>query len=80
MDDLTTQDLDLFDKNLYIVLPFLKYQYRHFERGSACETNTDAWNISHMASIFHYFKIYGSLTLETKFTIELNMGDCPRLL
>ena len=29
----------------------------------------------HKASIIHYFKNYGSLTLQTKFKVELNMGD-----
>ena len=32
-----------------------------------------------MASIFHFSKNYGSLTLETKFKVEINKGDLPCL-
>ena len=45
------------------------------ERGFACETNNDAESIKHKAVIFHYSKSYGSLKLQTKFKVKLNMGD-----
>ena len=77
---LTTQNLDLLDKNLYIKLTFfLKFRERYFEKVSACETNNDAFSISHKASIFHYSENCGILALEIKFTIELSMGDLPCL-
>ena len=43
------------------------------------ETINDAWIIYHKASIFHYSKNYGYLTLETKFKVEINLGDLPCL-
>ena len=69
----TTQNFDLFwQKPLYYVnISILKSLKRHFERGSACQTNNDAQSISHKASIFHYSK---KITLVWHFKPSLKLN------
>ena len=51
------------------------YRWNHSERDSACETNNDPKNFYRKAYIIHFSKNYGSLTLQTNFNLEFNMGD-----
>ena len=70
----TTQNLDLFDKNLYnmltiseIIVSAVLKKFLYIKQQNA--------------STFYYSKNYGSLTLKPslKFKVALNMGDLPRL-
>ena len=76
----TKQNLDLFDiEPVYYVSHFWNIAGAILKEVLHVKQLIMLRFIYYKASIFHYFRNHHSLTLQSKFKVELSMGDLPHL-